>query len=334
MCRIQCYLEPACWTFNFCEKQGNFVCELTNSDHIRHDLIEKAGCTYHGSENHCSSNPCPKNATCQGEFLSDPVPYKCICPAGYGGDNCFQDINECNDGTHTCHSDATCNNTIGGFNCTCKSGFNGNGKHCEDIDECESGKHNCHVNATCTNSLGGFNCSCKQGHFGNGTHCYPDFGRRVIFDFEDGKKTGWSLTGTAFNNQPTYKDNSKARGKPSNLQGNWWIGSYENGPSPSHTYGSTQGDGPRGTMTSPPFVVHGSQLKFRIGGGCTMQQQRAELLIGGTVVAQTKGPCSEYMVTKSWSIEQFRGQTARVRLVDNHNGGWGHINFDYLEEYQ
>jgi hypothetical protein len=52
ICRIQCFLEPLCFTYNFCHKQGDPVCELTNSDHIRHekDLVGKAGCTYYGSE--------------------------------------------------------------------------------------------------------------------------------------------------------------------------------------------------------------------------------------------------------------------------------------------
>ena len=40
------------------------------------------------------------------------------------------DIDECLNGTHTCQEDATCNNTIGWYNCTCNPGFDGNGKNC------------------------------------------------------------------------------------------------------------------------------------------------------------------------------------------------------------
>ena len=43
---------------------------------------------------------------------------------------CFPDIDECLTGTHTCQEDATCNNTIGWYNCTCNPGFDGNGKNC------------------------------------------------------------------------------------------------------------------------------------------------------------------------------------------------------------
>ena len=40
------------------------------------------------------------------------------------------DIDECGDGTANCHSDATCTNTLGGFNCTCDDGFQGDGVDC------------------------------------------------------------------------------------------------------------------------------------------------------------------------------------------------------------
>ena len=41
------------------------------------------------------------------------------------------DIDECKLGTHLCHSNANCSNTDGGYNCTCMTGFSGNGTDCE-----------------------------------------------------------------------------------------------------------------------------------------------------------------------------------------------------------
>ena len=39
------------------------------------------------------------------------------------------DINECG-GTNDCHANATCNNTIGCYTCTCDTGFTGDGENC------------------------------------------------------------------------------------------------------------------------------------------------------------------------------------------------------------
>ena len=37
------------------------------------------------------------------------------------------------------------------------------------------------------------------------------------------------------------------------------------------------------------------------------------------------------MTRKFWIISQYIGQPARVRLVDDSSGDWGHINFDDLK---
>lgn len=41
------------------------------------------------------------------------------------------DVNECDEGTHNCHENANCSEVMGGFNCTCNTGFTGNGTSCE-----------------------------------------------------------------------------------------------------------------------------------------------------------------------------------------------------------
>ena len=38
------------------------------------------------------------------------------------------DVDECS--TNPCHSNATCNNTLGSFFCTCKKGLTGDGRNC------------------------------------------------------------------------------------------------------------------------------------------------------------------------------------------------------------
>ena len=47
--------------------------------------------------------------------------------------NFFVDVNECLTNSHDCHSDADCMNKIGSYNCTCRSGYVGNGTICTGI---------------------------------------------------------------------------------------------------------------------------------------------------------------------------------------------------------
>ena len=44
--------------------------------------------------------------------------------------NIISDIDECEEGTYNCSSNAVCNNTKGSYNCTCKPGYEGDGNHC------------------------------------------------------------------------------------------------------------------------------------------------------------------------------------------------------------
>lgn len=39
------------------------------------------------------------------------------------------DVDECKQ--NNCHDDANCSNTDGSYDCTCKSGYIGNGTYCE-----------------------------------------------------------------------------------------------------------------------------------------------------------------------------------------------------------
>ena len=44
--------------------------------------------------------------------------------------NVTSDTDECAEGTHNCSGKADCSNTKGGYNCTCKAGFTGDGQNC------------------------------------------------------------------------------------------------------------------------------------------------------------------------------------------------------------
>ena len=43
----------------------------------------------------------------------------------------YLDLDECSANSHNCHTNATCTNTIGSYNCTCNEGYNGDGFTCQ-----------------------------------------------------------------------------------------------------------------------------------------------------------------------------------------------------------
>jgi len=151
-------------------------------------------------------------------------------------------------------------------------------------------------------------------------------------DFETGDLRGWTRTGTAFDHQPTFGDNPTARerGQPSRHQGNFWIGTFEAFQNqPGQTAGDVQGDGPVGTLTSAPFTVNASRLTFRVGGG-SGDATRVELVVDGIPVLKVSGQDQETLVPVSWDLTPYRGKKARIRIVDEASGGWGHINADHF----
>lgn len=45
---------------------------------------------------------------------------------------CFLDVDECA-GVNNCDGDATCSNNDGSYDCTCNSGYSGDGRQCDGI---------------------------------------------------------------------------------------------------------------------------------------------------------------------------------------------------------
>jgi hypothetical protein len=66
----------------------------------------------------------------------------------------------CSSSSHNCSSSGglCLMSGLDAFNCSCKSGFRGDGYSCIDIDECSENIHNCSNGAHCKNTPGGFLC--------------------------------------------------------------------------------------------------------------------------------------------------------------------------------
>ena len=152
-------------------------------------------------------------------------------------------------------------------------------------------------------------------------------GKPLNLDFETGTLADWTATGDAFKDQPIKGEIDQNRvfgeGKRSRLQGEFWIGGYE-----KHR------DKPTGTLTSIAFKVTHPFAAFRIGGG-RYPETRVELVRkdSGKPFLVAHGEDLEDMLPIVVDLRLHVGHEIFIRIIDEHTGGWGHVNFDDFRFY-
>jgi len=90
------------------------------------------------------------------------------------------------------------------------------------------------------------------------------------------------------------------------------------------------GDAQTGTLRSPEFKVERDYLHFLIGGGDHAGQTCVNLVVDGEAVRSATGSNAETLTWVTWPVRALRGQTARLEIVDQATGAWGHINVDHV----
>ena len=89
-------------------------------------------------------------------------------------------------------------------------------------------------------------------------------------------------------------------------------------------------DGNTGKLTSKPIVIRHSAIRFLIGGGNHTGKTCFNLKVGGQVVQTATGKNDERLEPAAWDVAQWLGKEAVLEVVDEHKGGWGHINLDQI----
>jgi fructan beta-fructosidase len=144
----------------------------------------------------------------------------------------------------------------------------------------------------------------------------------LLADFEgDTYGEGWKTTGTAFGAGP-------ARGTlPNQMHVEGYLGK-------GLVNSFKGGDASTGTLTSPEFKVERKYVNFLVGGG-KHPGTRIDLIVDGKAVRSATGPNdrpggSERLDWHTWDVAEFEGKAARIRIVDEEKGGWGHVNVDQV----
>jgi hypothetical protein len=86
----------------------------------------------------------------------------------------------------------------------------------------------------------------------------------------------------------------------------------------------------KGSVTTPPFVLNRRYVRFLIGGGDHPGWACVNLLVGGRVVRSATGQDDDRLEAAAFDVQDLKGQTAQLQVLDRHEGEWGHINVDHI----
>ena len=144
----------------------------------------------------------------------------------------------------------------------------------------------------------------------------------LIADFENNTYGSWTVSGEAFGPGPA-QGTLPGQMHVDGFRGKGLVNSF------------FQGDNSLGTLTSPEFRIERKFITFFIGGGKNPEKLALQLMIDANVVRSATGlndkpGGSETLEADSWDVAEFAGRTARLRIVDQAQGGWGHLNVDHL----
>jgi uncharacterized protein (DUF608 family) len=143
--------------------------------------------------------------------------------------------------------------------------------------------------------------------------------KMVVNDFEGADYGDWKTTGEAFGTGPAHGTLPNQQ-EVTGFLGKGLVNTY------------LGGDGPQGTLTSPPIKIERHYLNFLIGGGSHAGQTCMNLRVGGKVVRTGTGHDLEHLDWETWDIREYEGREAVIEIVDRSSDGWGHINVDQIEQ--
>ena len=145
----------------------------------------------------------------------------------------------------------------------------------------------------------------------------------VFADFEgDTFGEGWTATGTFAGLRPAagaLPDQQAVEGYEGRQLVNTFV-DHDNGT---------------GRITSPEFTITRDFVNFLVGGGnhpypgsASNPPTAVNLVVDGAVARTRTGRDAEALNWTNWDVSELKGRRARIEIVDENAGGWGHINAD------
>ncbi|SIR31595.1 helix-turn-helix domain-containing protein [Maribacter ulvicola] len=148
---------------------------------------------------------------------------------------------------------------------------------------------------------------------------FSDYGypmMEIFEDFESGTYNGWEVEGDAFVT-PRNRTNVYYPITPNGFNGDYFAFSF----------GETH-DSKKGKLTSQSFIIKYDAIKFLVGGGEHKGLTSINLIVNDSIVFSQVGNNDGEMRNYEWDVTPFKGQKAKIEIVDNYSGGWGHIMVD------
>lgn len=139
----------------------------------------------------------------------------------------------------------------------------------------------------------------------------------VLADFEGDGYAPWTAEGEALGAAPAT-GTLPGQNRVSGFEGAGLVNTYRGG------------DDATGRLVSPEFTIERSYLKFLIGGGAHRGETCVNLLVDGKAVRTATGQNSERLAWQCWDLRDLAGKLARIEVVDQRKGPWGHINVDQV----
>lgn len=147
----------------------------------------------------------------------------------------------------------------------------------------------------------------------------------VVFeDFESGSYKNWKVEGASFGEKPYQAKNLASNQNLRGFEGEYFINGY------NARKNVADPDALIGKLTSKSFKITHKYITFRISGGSHEGNTSINLMVDGKIVRSETGSNSNIMVNKAFDVADLAGKKARIQIIDQHKGSWGHITVDHI----